>query len=89
MIETIGIIAGILFAVCGAPQAYQSWKAGNSNGISPWLLWMWWLGEVLMLVYVYATHGFDVPLMINYLGNLVFVTVILKYLHFPVDKPIK
>jgi len=83
MIEAVGWVAGILFAFCAFPQAYQSYKSGHSVGINPWLLWMWWLGEVLMIIYVYVKHGFDVPLMINYIGNLFFLAFIMKFYYFP------
>ena len=79
MIETIGWIGAALFALCGAPQAYLSYKQGHSDGVSHGLLWMWFWGEVLTMIYVFVKHGLDLPLMMNYTINIIFVMVIIKY----------
>jgi len=79
MIEIIGWIGAILFCLCGAPQAYSSYKQGHSRGLSHAFIWMWFLGEVLTLVYVLAKHGLDLPLVLNYLLNLLFLGIIIKY----------
>lgn len=83
MIEIVGWVAGLLFAFCGAPQAYKSYKEGHSSGISSLLLWMWGSGELLMIVYVLGKHGLDLPLLVNYIMNLFFVLIITKYKIFP------
>lgn len=44
---------------------------------------MWFWGEVLTVSYVYLKHGFDGPLMLNYLANIVFLVVIMKYKYKP------
>lgn len=79
MIETIGWIASFMFAFCGAPQAYKSYKEKHSNGISWLFIIMWIIGEVLMQVYVLAKHGLDLPLLVNYWINTLFAAVILYY----------
>ena len=76
MIEYIGWLGGLLFAFCGAPQAFKSYKEGNSDGISYIFLWMWGLGEILMQVYVIIQHGLDLPLLVNYWINTIFVLII-------------
>ena len=86
MIEAIGWVGGILFAFCGLPQAYLSYKQGHSNGVANLLLIMWGLGEVLSLIYVLLKHGLDLPLTFNYLMNLFFIVVISYYKFFPRDK---
>lgn len=82
-IDTIGWIAGLLFAFCGLPQAYKSYKEGHSKGISHLMIWMWLVGEILMQVYVLGKHGFDMPLLVNYWINTVFVLVIVRYKYRP------
>ncbi len=77
MIEALGYIAGFLFAFCAAPQAVHSWRLGHSRGLSPLFLWLWTLGEVFSVVYVWAKHGFDGPLMLNYFLNIAFLCVII------------
>lgn len=83
MIETIGWVGNILFSFCGLPQAYKSYKDGHSRGISSLLLWMWGIGEVLTLVYVFLKHGLDLPLTTNYFMNIIFILIISKYKIFP------
>jgi len=79
MIESIGWIAGLLFAFCGLPQSIKSYKDDHSRGISNLFMWMWLVGELLMQVYVYLKHGLDMPLLVNYWINTIFCIVILKY----------
>ena len=86
MINFIGWLAGFLFAFCGAPQAYKSYKDGHSKGLSHLFLTMWTSGEILTIIYVLFKHGFDGPLMFNYTANLVFLVIIYKYKIFPRHK---
>lgn len=78
-IEAIGWLSSILFALCGAPQAYQSWRQGHSRGVSALMLWMWFIGEILAIIYVLGKIGVDKPLLFNYTVNLMFLVIILKY----------
>jgi uncharacterized protein with PQ loop repeat len=78
MIETIGYIASILFAVCGFPLAWRAYKTKTSD--EPWSFLLTWLaGEILMQVYVLVKHGLDLPLLAQYWANTVFLVVILYY----------
>lgn len=77
--DIIGWIAGLLFAFCGLPQAILSYKQGHSRGISHLMIWMWLIGEVLMMIYVFNKHGLDMPLLVNYWVNTLFVLVIVRY----------
>jgi uncharacterized protein with PQ loop repeat len=86
MVELLGWVAGILFAICAVPQAYQSWKDGHSDGVNYVFLYMWLFGEILMQIYVVLKHGMDLPLLVNYWLNTLFILVILKYKHFPVRR---
>lgn len=79
MVEYIGYAASALFAFCGLPQAIKAYRTKSAEDVSMLFLLMWGGAEELMPIYVYATHGFDVPLMANYFLNLVFVCVILRY----------
>lgn len=79
MIETVGWLAGLLFAFCGLPQTIQCYKQGHSRGVNGLFIWMWLIGEILMQVYVFAKHGLDLPLLVNYWINTIFVLVIVKY----------
>lgn len=82
MIELVGWIGAILFAFCGIPQAYHSWKNKNSHGMSWTFLWMWFWGEILTFGYV-ATTSFQLPLLFNYLANFLCLVIIMWYRKFP------
>lgn len=79
--EVIGWLGAVCFALCGAPQAWLSWKQGHSEGISWGLLGLWFIGEVCTLVYVIPKG--HLPLLFNYLGNLIFVSLIIRYKIWP------
>jgi hypothetical protein len=82
MVEFIGYTAGVLFALCGAPLAYHAFKMGKSyEPLS--FLYMWFIAEILMTIYVLETVGFDGPLFLNYTFNIIFIMIVLKYKHFP------
>jgi uncharacterized protein with PQ loop repeat len=83
MIETIGWLGSILFAFCAAPQCIMSIRQGHSNGVSSLLLIMWGTGEILSIAYVLLKHGIDLPLLFNYLMNIIFVSVIMFYKFLP------
>lgn len=79
MIENIGWLGGIMFALCGLPQAITSIKQGHSRGISSWFLFLWLSGEILMQIYVIGKHGMDLPLLVNYWFNTILILIIIKY----------
>jgi uncharacterized protein with PQ loop repeat len=78
-IEIIGWTGAIAFMLSAAPQAHLSWKQGHSRGISEWLLTLWMVGEILSIIYVLGKHGLDMPLLSNYIVNIVFISIIIKY----------
>ncbi len=82
MSEMFGWAGSLLLSVCSIPQAVLSWKQGHSDGISPYMIWLWGAGMFATLLYVISKH--DLPLIINYSFNLVAVwSVIAWYKHFP------
>lgn len=82
-LEILGYIAGFLLAICGAPQAVQSYKQGDSKGVSLQFLWLWMIGELGMTAYTLLKIGFDGPLMLNYTFNIVVISFIMRYYYFP------
>lgn len=88
MIEEIGFMGAILLALCALPQAIMSIVTGNSHGISWLFLWMWYLGELLTLHYITQTIGLHGPLFWNYFINVLFVSIIVWYKHFPREEPV-
>ena len=77
MIEIIGWLGSICLAICGLPQAWMSYRDKNSHGISWGFVLLWAFGEAFALTYVY--DKLDLPLVVNYMTNILIVGVILYY----------
>jgi len=75
--ELFGWIGSLLFSLCGLPQAVQCARDGHARGLSWSFLAMWFFGEVFTIIYVWPKA--DVPLLANYMVNLVFLVVMLRY----------
>lgn len=75
--EILGWLGSICLAICGIPQAWQSYKDKNSDGISWGFILLWAFGEVFALAYVY--DKLDLPLVLNYATNILILGVILYY----------
>ena len=77
--EFIGWLGSIFFAICGAPEAWRSYK--NKRCDVGWgFLALWLLGEVLTLAYVVWKGGTELlPLIFNYTGNIAFILVMVYY----------
>ena len=77
MIEIIGWLGSICLAICGLPQAWMSYRDKHSHGISWAFVLLWAFGEAFALAYVY--DKLDLPLVTNYLTNILILGVILYY----------
>ncbi len=77
MLDFIGWMGAVLFAVCGLPQAYQSIKDGHSRGLNWFFLLCWLFGEIFTIIYIWPKQ--DWPLLFNYLMNLAFLGIMVKY----------
>jgi uncharacterized protein with PQ loop repeat len=75
--EYIGWIGSILLAFCGLPQAIESYRTKNSDGLTWGFLIMWGVGEIFTIIYILPKWHW--PLIFNYTANLVFISVILYY----------
>jgi uncharacterized protein with PQ loop repeat len=82
--EIMGWLGSICLAICGIPQAWQSYKDKNSDGISWGFVILWAFGEVFALAYVY--DKLDLPLLLNYATNILILGVILYYKVKPQNK---
>ena len=67
MIQILGVVGALILALASLPQALKSIVDGHSNGLSHGLLWMWFVGEILMLIY--SIMQFDIVYLLNYLLN--------------------
>ena len=85
MVELLGWLGATCFAICSLPQTIKVVKDGHGEGLSKPFLWLWFWGEMLTLIYV-CVGVFSWPLFFNYVVNLTFLTVMLKFCYFPVVK---
>jgi uncharacterized protein with PQ loop repeat len=75
--EYVGWIGGILLAFCGLPQAVESYKTKNSDGLTWGFLIMWGVGELFTIVYIIPKWHW--PLIFNYTANIIFISIIVYY----------
>lgn len=78
LVEIIGWIGGILFAICAIPQAYDCYKQKHGKGLSWLFLILCIMGEICTLIYV-SIDRFSWSLIINYIANLIALTFIVYY----------
>ena len=78
MIEVVGWVGAICFALCGLPQAVHSYRTKASHGVTWGMLGLWTVGEILTLWYILATTA-QGPLILNYVFNLACLGVIIRY----------
>jgi len=78
--EYVGWIGGFLLAICGVPQAYKSYSEKNSDGVSLGFILFWLVGEIFTMVYTIGKTSFDmIPLILNYVFNILLISIILYY----------
>jgi uncharacterized protein with PQ loop repeat len=75
--DLIGYIGSIMLAICGLPQAIESFKTKSSEGLTWGFLSLWFFGEIFTFVYVLPKM--DLPLLINYSANIIFLGIIIFY----------
>lgn len=73
MIATLG---SLLLALCGLPEAISAYKTKKCTLGWPMLL-MWLGGEILLIVYALQTAQY--PLLLNYVANVVFLAIMIRY----------
>ena len=73
----LGWLSALFLGICALPQVLHSIKHKSAEGISTAFIWLWFLGEVFGLMYVFPTK--DLPLITNYSMNCIFTGIILYY----------
>lgn len=79
MIEAIGWIGSAMFCFCALPQVMTVYKNKHGYGLSWWFLMMWLIGEILCAIYTSNQPVIPVPLVTNYVLNLLMLFVIIYY----------
>jgi len=77
----MGWLGSICLALCGVPQAIQSYQDKHSHGISWGMLLLWAFGECFALTYVF--NKLDMPMVMNYGINIFVVALMLYYKIYP------
>jgi uncharacterized protein with PQ loop repeat len=80
--ELVGWLGAIMLGICALPQAIQSYRTRSSKGVSLLFLLLWGGGEILTLIYIGGTT-MQLPLILNYIFNLICLAVIIYFWVFP------
>lgn len=83
IIQVIGYLSSIIFAVALSPQVWRTYKTGNAKALAPLFLHLSFSGEALMAAYIILQHSWDLPLLISCFMNMLFLSVIYRYLYWP------
>jgi len=75
--DIIGYIGSIMLAICGLPQAIESFKTKSSEGLTWGFILLWFFGE--LFTFAYIIPKMDLPLLINYSANIIFLIIIIYY----------
>ena len=78
MIDLIGAVGALCFALSALPQAYRCYQQKHAAGFSNWFLGLWAVGEICMIVYS-IEYPLPIIILLNYLGNMVCLGIILYY----------
>jgi uncharacterized protein with PQ loop repeat len=79
--DHFGWIGQMMLLVCSVPQAYMSWKNGNSDGLSKLMIWLWGGGMFFSIFYFISISS--IPAIINYCFNMAVWSIIAWYRYFP------
>jgi uncharacterized protein with PQ loop repeat len=79
--EFIGWLGSFCFAICALPQVIDTVKKKHADGFSHGLFWLWLFGEIFTIIYVWF-EKYSVPLIVNYIFNLVLLSIIGYYKYF-------
>lgn len=80
MIQIIGYIGSVAYALSGIPQAILSIKNGHSRGVSRGFAMLSVIGSSLSLIY--ALPRGDYVLLLNFGANIIVWGTVLKYSYF-------
>jgi uncharacterized protein with PQ loop repeat len=77
--ELIGYLGAFLLSFCSIPQIIKTIRTKDVKSFDILYLYMWFFGIVFMLVYVLFSKEILLPLIMNYLINIICVSVLLVY----------
>lgn len=77
--EAVGWFGVFLFSVCPIPQVIECWRNRSARDVSWAFLIMWQLGEILTLIYTSGQEKILLPLIVNYVFNIILISIILYW----------
>lgn len=78
VVDTIGFMGNVFLAINAYPLVFAAFHKGKLN-VPNTFLNMWLAGEILTMVYLYTTKGFDGFFAINYTVNIAAAIICIKY----------
>ncbi len=66
LLQVFGLLGGALFAYAAVPQAIRTVRAGKHLGTPLDIIVTIFVGTLTMYGYLFAAHGFDPVLTVNY-----------------------
>lgn len=75
--KLIGWLGGILLGISVIPQSIQTYRTKDAKSFNSGMLWMWLVGEICTMIYVFPTLNW--PLILNYSINFTGLSVIIYY----------
>lgn len=78
--EILGWIGGVILAVCMIPEVFKTIKQKKCT-LSPWMLWLWFFGELIILVPVFKSPN-ALFLILDHLISIMMLSVFIYYRHF-------
>jgi uncharacterized protein with PQ loop repeat len=79
LLNSLGVLATLILGFSSVPQVILIIKQGHARGISLASVLLQILGFVLLCIYVYIKHGWDLWLHGEYLIALMMACTILRY----------
>ena len=83
LVQLLGYLASTVLAIRLIPQAYRCYKKKNAKGFDKKMLYLWLVGEILMIAYIILSVGVNIPLLLYYTSTILLLFVILKYKWWP------
>lgn len=83
MLEVLGLLGGLGFAVSGIPTAINAIKQGKVEFIPKLTQWSVFIGALLMVIYLVARNGFDWIVILDYGITITSWGIVLKYEYYP------
>jgi len=79
MVNLLGLVGTLAFALSALPQAWKCWRDGHARGVSAGLIALWFTGEICSAIYVLGAVSPKALLLVNYCFNALTVGVIAWY----------